>query len=80
MPNPKGILAMIGTTQCTLVYVVNANQKSARGQMIAPYNPFARWSSGTRRRFCASTMRLVRWSNIGLVAVARMMPLWGICG
>ena len=46
MPVPKGTDAMMGTTQCTCGYVVNASQNRLTGMRTAPHMPMTRRISG----------------------------------
>lgn len=75
IPNPNGMLAMMGTIQCTLGYVVKANQNNASGQMTAPYRPLMRCASGGGWRPSFLAVVVYCLVNNGLTMVAKRIPL-----
>jgi hypothetical protein len=54
---PNGMLAMMGTAELTLLYVVNASQNSDIGASIAPTMPGISLVSGGRFPSCAFDTR-----------------------
>ena len=56
MPVPNGVDAMMGTTQCTCGYVVNASQYRDIGTMMAPTMPMMRRTSGGGLPPCSAAL------------------------